>query len=519
MNAPRLSPRTQAALVAALVCVWLVALAGLRPLRLPDEGRYIGVAWEMLRSGQWLTPTLDGLPYFHKPPLFYWLTAASLRVFGLHEWAARAAPLLGALVGALALWAFARRWCGERLARLALVALLTQPLFYLGGQFANLDMLVAGWISATVLLLADASLRAEHGLPHRTPLLAAYGTAAIGVLAKGLIGAVLPAGVLLAWLLVSGRLRRVKTLISLPGTLLFVVIAAPWFVAMQRHHAGFFDYFFIEQHLRRYAVGGFNNVQPWWFFVALLALVTLPWWPWLLGLVRQRGAGDGTRRSLRLLMIVWVLVVLVFFSLPASKLVGYILPALPPLAWLAADGFALRAPSRAARRAWALIAALLAALSVATVAVLAFEATGSSRPLAQALAQQRRAGEPVLAIDSYPFDLAFYAGLREPLVVVGDWSDPQLRQRDDWRKELADAGDFAPAATRERALVARASLALRLCEAPLTWVVAPRDAPKLLPVLADARPVAVSRDLGLWAVRRDAALLPGCRERPSDGSP
>src|SRR5690349_6519618 len=128
------------------VVLWLIPTAWARPLMLPHEGRYVGVAWEMLRSGDWLTPTRNRLPYFHKPPLFYWITAASLGALGHNELAARAAPLLGAVIGAASLFLFARRWADERTARLALVALLAQPLFFVGGQFANLDMLVAGFI-------------------------------------------------------------------------------------------------------------------------------------------------------------------------------------------------------------------------------------------------------------------------------------------------------------------------------------------------------------------------------------
>ena len=106
-----------AAAVALLALVWLAALAWPRPLMLPDEGRYVGVAWEMLRSGDWLTPTLDGLPYFHKPPLFYWITAGALELFGVHPWAGRIASWLAALASALALLAFARRWSGAERAQ------------------------------------------------------------------------------------------------------------------------------------------------------------------------------------------------------------------------------------------------------------------------------------------------------------------------------------------------------------------------------------------------------------------
>src|SRR5262245_44260473 len=106
---------THALPIALLSCVvfgWLAASAWLRPLALPDEGRYVGVALEMLRAKNWLVPTLDTLPYFHKPPLFYWLTAASLALFGVNEFAARIPSLLAATAGACALYLFARRWIG-----------------------------------------------------------------------------------------------------------------------------------------------------------------------------------------------------------------------------------------------------------------------------------------------------------------------------------------------------------------------------------------------------------------------
>ena len=79
--------------VLGFIVLWISATAWARPLALPDEGRHVGVAWEMMRSGDWLTPTLNGLPFFHKPPLFYWITAGSMSLFGLNEMAARAAPI------------------------------------------------------------------------------------------------------------------------------------------------------------------------------------------------------------------------------------------------------------------------------------------------------------------------------------------------------------------------------------------------------------------------------------------
>jgi 4-amino-4-deoxy-L-arabinose transferase-like glycosyltransferase len=315
------------ALVALAVFAWLACTAGLRPLLLPDEGRYVGVAWEMLRSGDWLTPTLDGLPFFHKPPLFYWITAGSLGLFGANEWAGRMAPMLGATLAAVAGYRFLGRWAPAAAPRV-LVVLLTQPLFFFSAQYANLDMLVAGCISACTLALADALLRLEAGEPHRRALLAAWLFAALGVLAKGLIGFVLPGAAVFVWLLASGRWRRLPALLWWPGPLLFAAVAVPWFVAMHLRFAEFAHYFFVVQHFERFSAQGFNNALPIWFYPAVLLVTMLPWTLWLPALLR-RSAWTGEAARLALLMAIWFTVVLVFFSLPKSKLVGYILPAVP----------------------------------------------------------------------------------------------------------------------------------------------------------------------------------------------
>ena len=508
-----------AAVTALAVFLWFAATAGLRPLMLPDEGRYVGVAWEMLRSGDWSTPTLDGLPYFHKPPLFYWITASSLGVFGLNEWAARLAPILGATTGALALHVFVRRWAGERQARATLVALLVQPLFFLGGQFANLDMLVAGCITATIVLLAHAALGAERGLADRRALAAAYGMAALGLLAKGLIGVVLPALVIGAWLAAGGRWRTLRALWSWPGAGVFLLLGAPWFVAMQARFPEFLDYFFVVQHFKRFAAAGFNNVEPFWFYPSLLGLGCLPWAPWLLRLLR-RPAASGASASLRLLMAVWVGVVVLFFSLPASKLIGYVLPALPPLAYLIADGYTSTATGRLGKRLWIGGALLAVALNAGVVAWMATHPLKSSRELAVALHARRHGAEPVVMLGHAYFDLPFYAALRRPVVVVDAWSSADIARHDNWRKELADAAHFDPEQAAST-LVEPAALPTLLCAAPTSWVLSATARAASEPFLAAAERVATQGDSSLWRVdARVPALVSalGCEGRPSVGS-
>lgn len=512
--APRLVAK-----VGLIAFVWLAALAGARPLLLPDEGRYVGVAWEMLRSGDWSTPTLDGLPYFHKPPLFYWVTAASMALFGAGDWAARAAPLLGAWAGAMATFVFVCRWWGVRLASLALSALLAMPLFYLAAQFANLDMLVAGCITATIVLLAHAALSFESGIEHRPALIAGYAAAALGLLAKGLIGVLFPVLVVGGWLVLEKRWRTLWALLSLPGALVCAGIAAPWFIVMQARFPGFLDYFFIVQHFKRFATGGFNNVQPWWFFVAVLALLSLPWLAWLRPHVVRDGLSDPTRRSLRRLMWLWAGTVVVFFSLPQSKLIGYILPALPPLAVLLADGFEQLDAKRRKRSMshWYGAAAIGAAVSFAAVAVMSLHPTKSTRELAATLRAEHAPGEPVVMIREYRFDMPLYARLQQPVVVVDAWRSAEVQRRDNWRKELADAGAFAPTLAQDL-LLEPARLCPALRGEGRAWVVAQTDVAQRFPFI-DAMPaIATVRGTSLWRVdRADPRLTAGlsCEGTPN----
>ena len=506
---------TLLALLAAIV--WLAATAWIRPLAVPDEGRYIGVAWEMLRSGDWLTPTLDGLPYFHKPPLFYWITAASLHVLGPSEFAGRMASLIGASFAAIALYLFARRRLGAGTARGALLALVTQPLFFIGAQFANLDMLVAGCIAVTILALADCALSA--GLRERRASLAiAYLFAALGVLAKGLIGAVLPALVIAVWLLLQRRVRSLLQLIWLPGIVLFFCVAAPWFVAMQARFPDFSHYFFVVQHFQRFAEGGFNNVQPFWFFPAALALLALPWTAWLLGSGRAAYWSHPQRGAIRSLMWVWLATITAFFTLPQSKLVGYIFPVLPALAWLAADAAETLIERRPVyRRLWRFSGGLAGAACIAAAVGAAMLVAHPQRDLGRVLRARLAPGDQVVYLGDYYFALEFYAHLRSPVVVVANWESAEAR-RDNWRKELLDASKFAANST---SLIAPQALGARLCASVPSWVVGGRGASHEYSLLARAEQVATSGNLVLWRVPpvpAGAVSVPGCPGTPSANS-
>ncbi len=499
--AQRLTGPNKVIWIGITLLVWLMSTIWARTLALPDEGRYAGVAWEMVRSGQWLTPTLNGLPYFHKPPMFYWLTALSMQLFGFAEWSVRLASMIGALVAAGAIWHLVKRWISSSAALWTLLILATLPLYFGGAQYANHDMLVAGFITGAIAFAADALLSRDAGLRWRTSLLLAWACMALGLLSKGLIGVVLPAAVMFFWLLLARRPLWLLRLLWWPAPLLFLVIAAPWFVLLQLKFPQFFDYFFIHQHFERFSKTGFNNQQPFWFYPAMLTVLCLPWTPAIIARTRLGEASNPAHRSVRILLWTWVAVIIGFFSVPSSKLVGYALPVVPALAALTGEAVANW------QRRWVRIGLATSAGLLCVVAVVLISKSNdvSSKPLAEAWRAQARPGDGLVSLRLYRFDFPIYAQLREPLPVYHDWDDPSLVATDSWPRELFDAGQFDPDAGR-RALRPIANLKEALCERATTWVIVGRKDTE--PLIARASIVATNAGFALIRVERSSLACP-----------
>ena len=505
---------SNSAAVPVALFAWFAITAWLRPLSLPDEGRYVGVALEMLWSGNWLVPTLDTLPYFHKPPLFYWLTAASLATFGINEWAARLTSLLAATGSAFGVYLFVRRWIGETRANLSLLVLATTPFFYGGAQFANLDMLVAACIAATILCAADAVLAAENDRPRRLSLAAAYAFAALAVLAKGLIGIAIPVIVIGAWLLIVARPRMILRLVWLPGVALFALIAVPWFALMQARYPGFLEYFFVHHHFQRFATGGFNNQHPFWFLIAVFAAATLPWCP-LLASGLRRGVPrpeNGVPHQVHTLMWIWLIATLIFFSIPRSKLIGYVMVAVPPFAVLVADAMARVTGSQADLRRLAMrmtVVAVLVCAGILTGAILR-----ERDPTPQIAAEMRplmtSPTDAVVMLRSYPFSLPFYLRHAPPIQVAMNWDDPAILQRDSWPKEFYEAAEFDPVRGKSVLLRPAALNTLLACAKQTVWVIGPaKFAQAWLPDLPGLERISEKGDQTIW--RKMPAAAPNAR--------
>ncbi len=296
-------------LVLALVLFTLFFQLGTRGLNEPDEGRYASAGREMLASGDWLTPRINGIRHLSKPPLTYWCIAASVGVFGVNEFAARLPAALAALGTLLALYLMVRGAADEKTALWAVVMLTTSAMFFLIARLITADMLLTCWITWSVW----AIWRRSNWL---------FVFLALGVLTKGPVAVALPAFAMI------GLRPRLSEFRWISGLLIFVVLSASWFVALAIQNPELWRYFFVREIFQRVATGEHGRSQPWWFLI----VVTLGGFlPWTFLVFNRRKLDPATR-----MFAAWAVLGVVMFSLSQSKLPTYVLPLMPPLAALAA---------------------------------------------------------------------------------------------------------------------------------------------------------------------------------------
>jgi 4-amino-4-deoxy-L-arabinose transferase-like glycosyltransferase len=348
----------------------------------PDEGRYAEVAREMLRSGDWVTPRLDGVPFLDKPPLFYWLEGAAFAVLGVHVWSARVATALLGFAGCAMVYAAGARLYGRRAGLLGALVLAASPLHFGASQYVNHDLAVATWITAALLAFAVGDRR--EGRARLPWLLAGYTAMGLAVMTKGLIGLVLPLGAVGIFVAATWRWRELARYALPAGLAVVALLAVPWHVVAQQRNPDLLHYLYVVQHFQRFAGSGFNNPAGPAFYPVVIAAGLLPWTPLLpAALARAWRAFRADRVAGRtdLLLLAWPALVVVFFSIPESKIAGYALPALPPLALLVGRELdAVLGGEASARRGLQIAAAAMALFGVALAAA-PFVVTRLPRPL------------------------------------------------------------------------------------------------------------------------------------------
>lgn len=345
----------------------------------PDEGRYAEIPREMVATGDWTTPRLNGIKYFDKPALQYWATATAYTLFGEHHWTARLWSALTGFLGILLVYFTGLRVFGRDAGLFAALVLGGSFLYVMLGHINILDMGVSFFMSVTLagLLLAQR----EGATPRETRgwMYICWAGMGLSMLSKGLIGIALPGAVLVLYILIQrdwGLWRR----LHLPaGLLIFTAITAPWLVQVDMANPEFLWFFFVHEQFLRFLTTIHGRVHPWYTFIPVVILGILPWLVPMFDSLRHAWGKPLARGVFhpRRLLLIWVVFIFLFFSKSDSKLVPYILPIFPALALLMGDRL-----SRVAGKTlfWQLIIMLPVALAGLIFAPLALNAASAEVP-------------------------------------------------------------------------------------------------------------------------------------------
>lgn len=330
--------RLMALLLLAFAIVWFCNL-DYRSLVRPDEGRYAEIAREMLAGADWITPRLNDIKYFEKPPLQYWMTATAYWLFGESEWTARLWTALTGFAGVVI-----AGWAGARLfgpaAGFNAAVVLAGSLLYAGiGHVNTLDMGVTFWLTCALIgfmLAQGPGVPAEQA---RRWMLASWTAIGFGFLSKGLIALLLPAMTLAIYVALERDFALPRRLHAGIGSLVFLAIALPWVIAVSIANPEFPRFFFVHEHFARFLTQEHHREGAWWYFIPILIAGSLPWTTMLGHAALRAWRADATepRFKVRRFLLIYACTVFVFFSVSGSKLPSYILPLFPATALLLGD--------------------------------------------------------------------------------------------------------------------------------------------------------------------------------------
>lgn len=332
----------QLALVLGVCCFFFFFGLGAFGLTGADEPRYAQIAREMLVRHDWVVPTLNGASWLEKPALLYWKIMNSYSIFGVSDWAARIPAAFHATAVVFGIFFFMRRFRFASELDAAMIAASSAGMVGFG-RGASTDMLVSAPFA-----LAMMSWWTWRQGGKKLWLVIFYGLLGVGALAKGPVAPALAVLVIGAYAVLRRDGRIFVRSLSIPGFLLFSAIVLPWFVAIQLKVPQFFRVFFIQHNLERFGTNLYQHSQPFWYYIPVFLLATLPWTFFTLPALVEAGRdvvkrwanpepSDAAVDGLPSFLFVWIVVPIVFFSISRAKLPGYILPAIPAAALLTAD--------------------------------------------------------------------------------------------------------------------------------------------------------------------------------------
>ncbi|MBY0578163.1 MAG: glycosyltransferase family 39 protein [Burkholderiales bacterium] len=321
---------------------WIFALIALvwfsnleyRKLVRPDEGRYAEIPREMVVSGDWITPRLNGIKYFEKPALQYWMTAAAYEIFGERQWTARLWSGLTGFLGIVLIYLTGRLLFGPDAGFYSALVLASSLLYAVIGHLNTLDMGVTFFMCLSMCGFLLAQATASTPGARKLWMHAAWAAMGFSILSKGLIGIVLPGAVLVIYTLVQRDWGIWKRLNLFSGIPLMLLISAPWFFAVSRANPEFFHFFFIHEHFERFLTKDHGRYHPWSYFIPILLAGILPWVVTLFEALIHAWKPQESKFQPGRFLFIWIVFIYAFFSFSDSKLPSYILPIFPALALL-----------------------------------------------------------------------------------------------------------------------------------------------------------------------------------------
>ncbi|MGA1863982.1 MAG: phospholipid carrier-dependent glycosyltransferase [bacterium] len=309
---------------------------GVRPMVIPDECRYAEIPREMIASGDWVVPHLNGLRYFEKPVLGYWINALSIKLFGENAFAVRLPSALAAGITAILIFVLALTFTGGRWdGMLASLILLTCLEPFAIGVFTILDGIFSMFITAAMVSFFFAHMDRKGG--KRAGLLALFGAfCGLAFLTKGFIAFAIPVVAIVPFMIWEHQWKKLFTLSWMP-IIVAILVALPWGLMIHIREGDFWNYFFWTEHIKRFMSSNPQHPQPFWFFIPVIILGALPWsvlFPAVISGIKR----THLKNPLTRFVICWFMFPFIFFSASHGKLATYILPCFPPLAVLIAIG-------------------------------------------------------------------------------------------------------------------------------------------------------------------------------------
>ena len=304
---------------------------GVPPLNPPDEPRYAEIPREMLAMHQFIIPHLNGLMYFEKPPLAYWLVAGFMKLFGFSEWAVRSSVAVMGTLGCLATYAVSRRLFNRRTGILSALILSTCLLYFAMSHMNTTDMPVTFCLTLSLYSFLIA-LQAEK--PITTWLWIGYFFAGLAMMAKGLIGIAFPAMILFIWIAVTQNWRLIKNMRIISGFLIILAVNLPWLLLAQERVPSFLHFYFIFQQIERYATPIAGREMSVVSYLETLLMITFPWVVFLPKAIKYNLKQSESTAILKkniIFLISWPAFICVFFAFSHSILIPYFLPVVPPL--------------------------------------------------------------------------------------------------------------------------------------------------------------------------------------------